>query len=124
MQSLTATEESIMNCIWGLGQDVSVADLLKCMKKQYNKEYARTTICVFMSYLREKGFVSYHKRSHAFVYHPVITQEEYQRGRVNDLLSRCFGGSVTDFVKVALEVGNPGEQERAEIARLIHSQRD
>ncbi len=119
MQSLTATEESIMNCIWSLEQDASVADLLTCMKEKYNKEYARTTICVFMSYLREKGFVAYRKKSHAYVYHAVISREEYQKDRVNDLLQRCFDGSLTDLVRTALLVGCPDKAQQEEISSLL-----
>ena len=121
MQSLTATEESIMNCIWSLEQDASVADLLTCMKEKYGKEYARTTICVFMSYLREKGFVAYRKRSHAYVYHPVISREEYQKDRVTDLLSRCFNGSITELVKTVIEVGKPDEEQQETIIALLKS---
>ena len=71
MLELTNTEQVIMKCIWEIGDNVAVADLLERLKTEYGKEYARTTISVFMSYLRDKGYVTYEKRSHAYVYKPL-----------------------------------------------------
>ena len=77
MLELTNTEQVIMKCIWEIGDNVAVADLLERLKTEYGKEYARTTISVFMSYLRDKGYVTYEKRSHAYVYKPLISEQDY-----------------------------------------------
>ena len=79
MLELTNTEQVIMKCIWEIGDNVAVADLLERLKTEYGKEYARTTISVFMSYLRDKGYVTYEKRSHAYVYKPLISEQDYQK---------------------------------------------
>ena len=76
MLELTNTEQVIMKCIWEIGDNVAVADLLERLKTEYGKEYARTTISVFMSYLRDKGYVTYEKRSHAYVYKPLISEQD------------------------------------------------
>ena len=44
MLELTNTEQVIMKCIWEIGDNVAVADLLERLKTEYGKEYARTTI--------------------------------------------------------------------------------
>ena len=119
MQSLTNTEESIMNCIWEQNQDVSVADLLQYMKDAYGKSYARTTVCVFMSYLREKGYVAYQKKSHACVYHPLITREDYRNERVKDLAERCFDGSPVEMIKTVLASCSISDEDKKAIAALV-----
>ena len=119
MLELTNAEESIMNCIWDLGEDVSVADLMKNLEERYKKIYARTTISVFMSFLRDKGYVTYHKKSHAYLYHPIISREAYRRYKVKDLMERCFDGSLLEFEKTVLEISKPEKNELKEILTLL-----
>lgn len=119
MQSLTNTEETIMNCIWEQNKDVSVADLLQYMKDTYGKNYARTTVCVFMSYLREKGYVVYHKKSHAYVYHPLISRQEYRQDRLRDLVSRCFEGSYVEMVKAIIQSNDLTPDDKAQLSALL-----
>ena len=49
MLELTNTEQVIMKCIWEIGDNVAVADLLERMKKEYGKDYSRTKNSVFIS---------------------------------------------------------------------------
>lgn len=93
MLELTNTEQVIMKCIWEIGDNVAVADLLERLKTEYGKEYARTTISVFMSYLRDKGYVTYEKRSHAYVYKPLISEQDYQKELMKRYQKTSFSGS-------------------------------
>ena len=40
MLELTNTEQVIMKCIWEIGDNVAVEDLLERLKTEYGKEYA------------------------------------------------------------------------------------
>lgn len=103
MLELTNTEQVIMKCIWEIGDNVAVADLLERLKTEYGKEYARTTISVFMSYLRDKGYVTYEKRSHAYVYKPLISEQDYQKELMKRYQKTSFGGSAVDFIRAYLD---------------------
>lgn len=115
MLELTNTEQMIMKCIWELGDNVAVADLLERLKTEYGKEYARTTISVFMSYLRDKGYVTYEKRSHAYIYKPLISEEDYQAELIKRYQKTGFGGSPVEFIRTFL--GNQ-ELTRADISAI------
>lgn len=119
MQSLTKAEENIMNCIWKLGDSVEVVDVMKTLKEESGKEYARTTVCVFMSFLRDKGYVGYVKKGHTYIYHPLISRQEYQKESVTELLSKCFDNSLTELMGTAFEVHAPSKEEKAQIAELL-----
>lgn len=119
MLELTNTEQMIMKCIWSLGTDVTVADLLKRLKEKYDKEYARTTISVFMSYLRDKGYVAYGKRSHAYVYQPLVSEEEYQRDLMKRYLERDFDNSLKAFLQAVLDYQKPDLATRKELIQLL-----
>lgn len=119
MLELTNTEQIIMKCIWSLGEDVTVADLLKCLEEKYQKEYARTTISVFMSYLRDKGYVTYGKKGHAYVYRPLVSEKEYQREQMKRYLERCFDGNIVEFVGTVLENEKPSKGECEAIRGML-----
>ena len=111
MESLTKAEESIMNCIWKLGDNVEVMDVMKCLKEEGGKDYARTTVCVFMSFLREKG--------HTYIYHPLVSRQEYQKESVSELLTKCFDNSLTELMGTAFSVRKPDEGEKAAISEML-----
>ncbi len=119
MLELTNAEESIMNCIWEQGKDVSVADLLESLEQKYQKKYARTTISVFMSFLRDKGYVSYHKKSHAYLYHPLVSRDSYRAQRLKELMERCFDDSLCELERCLFTVRQPAEEEKSEIITMI-----
>lgn len=119
MLELTNTEQVIMKCIWEIGDNVAVADLLERLKTEYGKEYARTTISVFMSYLRDKGYVTYEKRSHAYVYKPLISEEEYQKDLMKRYQKNSFNGSAVDFIRTYLDSQELTAEELDEIRVLV-----
>ena len=119
MLELTNTEQTIMKCIWDLDRDVTVADLLKSLKEKYEKDYARTTISVFMSYLRDKGYVTYEKKSHAFIYRPLVSEEEYQKDLMRRYIDKNFDNSLPAFVEAVLKNEKPDTETCAVLRCLI-----
>lgn len=119
MVELTGTEQLIMRCIWDLGENVGVAELRNRLKDQYGKDYARTTISVFMSYLRDKGYVAYEKRGHAYFYSPRVTEEEYQRILIERYQKDIFSKSTVDFIRIFLDGKALTKQECESIRALI-----
>lgn len=119
MLELTNTEQMIMKCIWDIGDNVTVADLLECLKTEYGKKYARTTISVFMSYLRDKGYVTYEKRSHAYVYRPLVSEEEYQREVMKRYQKNSFSGSAVEFFRAFLSNQKLTKEDLSQIRQLL-----
>lgn len=119
MLELTNTEQTIMKCIWDLDKDVTVADLLKSLKEKYEKDYARTTISVFMSYLRDKGYVTYEKKSHAFIYRPLVSEEEYQKDLMRRYIEKNFDNSLVSFVEAVFKNEKPDLETCSALRNLI-----
>ena len=119
MVELTATEQVIMTSLWDLGGTATVADLLDYLEEHYNKRYARTTISVFMSYLRDKGYVSYEKKSHAFVYRPLVSEEAYRSERLMKYQKSGFDGSALDMVTTVIESSELTPEDCQKIRKLL-----
>lgn len=115
MLELTNTEQVIMKCIWEIGDNVAVADLLERLKT----EYARTTISVFMSYLRDKGYVTYEKRSHAYVYKPLISEQDYQKELMKRYQKTSFSGSAVEFIRAYLDSQELTAEDLKAIRELV-----
>ena len=115
MLELTNTEQVIMKCIWEIGDNVAVADLLE----RLSKEYARTTISVFMSYLRDKGYVTYEKRSHAYVYKPLISEQDYQKELMKRYQKTSFSGSAVEFIRAYLDSQELTAEDLEAIRELV-----
>lgn len=119
MLELTNTEQVIMKCIWEIGDNVAVADLLERLKTEYGKEYARTTISVFMSYLRDKGYVTYEKRSHAYVYKPLISEQDYQKELMKRYQKTSVSGSAVEFIRAYLDSQELTAEDLKAIRELV-----
>ncbi len=120
MQELTKAEETIMYCIWKLGNNVCTTDIMTCLKENYGKEYVNTTLCVFMSYLRKKKYVGYHKHGNTYLYYPLVTRQEYRKRQIEQLLNGCFEGSVVALFKTIIL--NASEDEKKLILKLMAEQ--
>lgn len=70
--------------------------------------------------LEEKGHVSHRRRSHHYVYRPVVPIGVARRKAARRLLDTFFEGSTRQAVAALLELGDElGEREARELAELI-----
>jgi predicted transcriptional regulator len=78
-----------------------------------------TTTLKLMQIMAAKGLVERDERSRAHVYRAVLDREATERGLVNDLLDRAFGGSAAQLVMRALSTHRASPAELAEIRRML-----
>jgi len=78
-----------------------------------------TTTLKLMQIMVAKGLVERDATARAHVYRAAIEREATQRGLVDDLLDRAFGGSAAQMVMQALSSHRASAEELAEIRRMI-----
>ncbi len=107
-----------MQVIWKKGS-ATVADVAEALPKSLGLAY--NTVLTTMRILEDKGYLRHTKpeAGRAFVYHPVVGQEEASRNAVRHLLSRFFGGSPGELVLNLLEDEDLSEAELARIRKRI-----
>ena len=69
--------------------------------------------------MERKGQVAHRALGKAFVYHPVLRQEQVSRSMVADLAQRLFGGDVTLMVSHLLDGCELSSGELARLKALI-----
>ena len=121
---LTFTEQLIMKCIWDAGEDLPVSEILDRVREKYGKDYAYPTVSTFLTHLKEKGYVSCYKKSHAFQYHPLVAEQEYRKLQMEEYQKYCFDGSAYQFVSTFLENQKLSDEDVKKLKELLDEYTD
>lgn len=82
-------------------------------------ELAESTVRTMLGILRDKGYVRSVRRGRAFAYHPLVEQDEAQRGALRHLIQRFFDGSPAQLVLNLLRDDELDETEVERLRRMI-----
>ena len=99
MQKLTVKEEELMNLFWAKGA-LFVRELLDSYKEP--KPHFNTLSTIVRG-LEEKGFLDHKSFGNTYQYFSVISQEEYKRGALNNVVSKYFKNSYLGVVSSLIE---------------------
>ncbi|GAB2783869.1 BlaI/MecI/CopY family transcriptional regulator [Rhabdobacter roseus] len=120
MRSLTRAEEEIMRILWQLGKGF-VKDVLAEMpepKPAYN------TVSTIIRILEKKGVVGYTAYGKTHEYYPLITEVEYKRFEMNQLLSNYFDSSLPKLVSFFVKDHDLNTKDLDEIIKMMQNQKD
>ena len=92
--SIGDAELEIMKVVWGAKEPVTSIDI---GKKVENRGWKKTTIATFLTRLVEKGALSADKQGKLYYYTPLITEKEYRKTQIKNIIKTLYNGSVKDF---------------------------
>lgn len=93
-------ELEIMKVIWKADEPIGSAAIGKAVEE---KGWKRTTIATFLVHLVDKGALAAERRGKAWYYTPLLTESEYRKSQVKNLIKNVFGGSARDLVASLFE---------------------
>jgi len=115
MKRLTAKEEEIMRMFWKQGP-MFVRELLAFYeepKPHYN------TVSTLVRGLEEKGFVSYKAYGNTYQYYAIVSEKDYKRSALNEVVSQYYNNSFTNVVSTFIEEeGMPLDELKALIEKI------
>jgi len=114
--NLTEGELRLMDVLWKK-QQATVGDVLGSLPA--NPPLAYSTVLTTLRILEKKGYLRHSKKGRAFVYEPLIAQEEASRKALLHLVNRFFGGSRERLVLNLLEGETISRDEMRRIKRMI-----
>lgn len=97
---LTDAESRLMHVLWSRGT-ATVAEVVAALPKRPPTAY--TTVQTLLTILEEKGYVAHDKVGRAFVFRPLIAQQDARRSAIGQLVRRFFEGSTELLVLNVLE---------------------
>ncbi len=110
--TLTEAELRLMKILWRRGES-AVTDLVAAMPE--GETLAYNSVLTTIRILEQKGYVAHRQDGRAFVYRPLVAEQEASRSEVRHVLQRFFGNS-----RERLLLSMLGDQEMtpAELERL------
>jgi predicted transcriptional regulator len=114
--NLTDGELPLMQVLWKKGR-ATVGDVVASLSA--DPPLAYSTVLTTLRILEEKGYVQHTKEGRAFVYEPVVVQEEASRKALDSLVTRFFGGSCELLVVNLLKEETIGRAELRRIKKMI-----
>ena len=113
---LTEGELPLMQVLWKKRR-ATVGDVVASLSA--NPPLAYSTVLTTLRILEVKGYVRHTKEGRAFVYEPVVVQEEASRKALDTLVNRFFGGSCELLVVNLLKEESISRAELGRIKKMI-----
>jgi predicted transcriptional regulator len=88
--TLTEAELRLMKILWRRGES-AVTDLVSAIPD--GEALAYNSVLTTIRILEQKGYVGHRQEGRAFIYWPVVAEQEASRSEVKHILSRFFGNS-------------------------------
>jgi BlaI family transcriptional regulator, penicillinase repressor len=114
--NLTEGELPLMQVLWERKR-ATVGDVVASLAA--DPPLAYSTVLTTLRILEAKGYVRHTKEGRAFVYEPVVVQEEASRKALDHLVNRFFGGSCELLVMNLLKEEAIGGAELRRIKKMI-----
>ncbi|WP_138994661.1 BlaI/MecI/CopY family transcriptional regulator [Larkinella sp. C7] len=125
VRELTNAEEEIMKVLWklekGFVKDV-LAELPESLPTRAKPAY--NTVSTIIRILEKKGLVGYRAYGKTHEYYPLITEEEYKRFEMEQLMSGYFDNSLKKLVSFFVKDRNLSLKEANEIIDLLNRQKE
>lgn len=115
MKELNSHEERIMGIFWEL-EEALVRDVLERLPAP---QPPYTTLASSIRLLEKKGYLSHKVYGTTNLYFPLISQTEYSKRSVNNLVKNYFEGSVGNFLSFMVKEKKISEKEINELQKLI-----
>jgi predicted transcriptional regulator len=120
IRTLTRAEEEIMRILWQMKKGF-VKDILAEMpepKPAYN------TVSTIIRILEKKEVVGYTAYGKTHEYFPLITEEEYKRFEMKNLMVNYFDNSLPNLVSFFVKDNDMKSKDLDEIMKLINEHKN
>ncbi|PZX50628.1 putative transcriptional regulator [Algoriphagus ratkowskyi] len=116
MNELNNNEERIMRIFWRLEKALvrDILDELPDPKPPY------TTLASSIKLLQKKGYLDYKAYGTTHQYFPLISQAEYSKKSVNQLVKHYFEGSVGNFLSFMVKENKISDKEIEDLQKMIN----
>ena len=114
MEKLTHTEEEAMQAIWRTGEGN-----VKAFMEQLDETVPYTTMASTVKNLEKKGFLQARMLGNTYLYKPVVSEEEYKKRFMGNVVKDYFDNSYKELVNFFVEQKKLSARELKEIINLI-----
>jgi predicted transcriptional regulator len=114
--TLTEAELRLMKILWRRGAS-AVNDLVAAIPE--GEALAYNSVLTTIRILEQKGYVDHRQEGRAFIYRPIVEEQEASRSEVKHVLSRFFGNSREQLLLSLLDDGQISSEELERLKTVI-----
>jgi predicted transcriptional regulator len=118
MERLTHVEEETMQAVWRTGEGN-----IKAFLENLDEPTPYTTLASTVKNLEKKGFVRSRLVGNVYLYKPAVSEEEYKKKFVGNVVREYFDDSYKKMVNFFVEQKKLSARELKEIIELIENKR-
>ena len=120
MKNLTKAEEQVMQVLWKLGKAFlrQITDAMPAPKPHQN------TVATILKILGEKEFVGLTVLGRHHEYYPIVSKEEYSKGKMKQIVKGYFEGSFSNVVSFMVRERNISIGELEKLLEQIKKQQN
>lgn len=114
MEKLTHVEEEAMQAVWRTGEGN-----VKAFMEHLDEAIPYTTVASIIKNLEKKDFLSSRLVGNAYLYKPAISEEEYKKKFMGNVVKEYFDNSYKELVNFFVEQKKLSAKELKEIITMI-----
>ncbi len=114
MKKLTRQEEEAMLAVWRTGEGN-----VKSFMENMNEPAPYTTVASTIKNLEKKGYISSRLVGNAYLYKPAVSEEDYKKKFMNNVVKEYFDNSYKELVNFFVEQKKLSAKELKEIISMI-----
>jgi BlaI family penicillinase repressor len=114
MEKLTHSEEETMQAVWRTGEGN-----IKAFMKHLDESLPYTTVASTVKNLEKKGYLESRLVGNAYLYKPAITEEEYKKKFMGNVVKDYFDNSYKELVNFFVEQKKLSAKELKDIINMI-----
>lgn len=118
MVKLTHTEEETMLVIWRTGEGT-----VKTFMPHLNEQLPYSTVASIIKNLEKKGYLHSRAIGNANLYSPAITEEDYKKVFMGNVVKDYFDNSYKELVNFFVEQKKLSATELEDILKLIKKEK-
>ncbi len=116
MDKLTPQEELAMLAVWKTGEGN-----IKSIMENMDEHPPYTTVASTIKNLEKKGYLTGRMIGNAYLYKPVLTEEEYKKKFMGTVVKEYFDNSYKELVNFFVEQKKLSASELKEIISMIEA---
>lgn len=98
MTSVSENELLVLKCIWNAGRALSVSEIIDMLQEHYGKVCKHTTVCTFLTRLKNKNYVDYTAKGKSYLYFPLISETAYLENAMRKFKKFWYNDSISSLV--------------------------
>jgi BlaI family transcriptional regulator, penicillinase repressor len=118
MDKLTHVEEEVIQAIWKTGEGN-----VKAFIENMEDAPPYTTVASIVKNLEKKGFLSSRLLGNAYLYKPLVSEEDYKRKFMGNVVKDYFDNSYKELVNFFVEQKKLSAKELKEIINMIEGKK-